>query len=101
MYTLNDVKSQKMEYLRRVFQYRSETLYNCYTHRKVPQYVHRDISMLTQWAPGPLLSKGKTRVFFLQEVLYLLLMFIQWVWANMGITPHKQKKVHKTYEQQI
>ena len=31
---------------------------------------------------------------------YLLLMFIQWVWGNMDITPHKHKKVHKTWEQQ-
>ena len=26
--------------------------------------------MATQWAPGPLYSKGKIRVFLLQEVLF-------------------------------
>ena len=49
-----------------------ETLYSCYTHRKVPQYVQCDISMAKQWVSGPLLSKGKTRVFLLQEVLVAL-----------------------------
>ena len=29
-----------------------------------------DISMATQWVPGPLHSKGKIRVFLLQEVLF-------------------------------
>ena len=29
--------------------------------------------MATQWAPGPLHSKGKIRVFLLQEVLLALL----------------------------
>ena len=47
--------------------------------------------MTAQWAPGPLHSKGKIRVFLLQEV-YLLLLFIQWVWANMDIAQHKDKK---------
>ena len=28
--------------------------------------------MATQWAPGPLHSKGKTRVFLLHEVLFAL-----------------------------
>ena len=28
--------------------------------------------MATQWAPGPLHSKGKVRVFLLQEVLFAL-----------------------------
>ena len=28
--------------------------------------------MATQWAPGPLHSKGKIRVFLLQEVLFAL-----------------------------
>ena len=32
-----------------------------------------DISMATQWAPGPLHSKGKMRVFLLQEVLFALI----------------------------
>ena len=28
--------------------------------------------MATQWAPGPLYSKGKIRVFLLQEVLFAI-----------------------------
>ena len=32
--------------------------------------VHCDISMATQWTPGPLHSKGKIRVSLLQEVLF-------------------------------
>ena len=34
--------------------------------------VHCDISMTTQWAPGPLHSKGQMGVFLLQEVLFAL-----------------------------
>ena len=34
--TQSKVKSQKVEYLRRRFRYRTETLYSCYTHHKVP-----------------------------------------------------------------
>ena len=33
---------------------------------------HGDISMATQWVPGPLPSKGKIRVFLLQEVSFPL-----------------------------
>jgi len=29
--------------------------------------------MATQWAPGPLYSKGKIRVFLLQEVLFAII----------------------------
>ena len=32
--------------------------------------MHCDISMATQWAPGPLHSKSKLRVFLLQVVLF-------------------------------
>ena len=35
-------------------------------------YVYCDISMATQWASGPLHSKGKIRVFLHQEVLFAL-----------------------------
>ena len=52
--------------------YRSETLYSCYTHHKVPCHVLCDISMATQWAPVPLHSKSKVRVPPLQEVLAAL-----------------------------
>ena len=52
--------------------YRTETLYSCYTHHKVPWDVLFDISMATQWAPGPLHPKGKVRVPLLQEVLFAL-----------------------------
>ena len=31
--------------------------------------------MATQWAPGPLHSKGKIRVFLLQEVLFALVVY--------------------------
>jgi len=34
--TQNDVKSQKMEYRGRHFMYRTEPLYSCYPHHKVP-----------------------------------------------------------------
>ena len=63
------VQSQKIEYLSRLFLYRTETLYSCYTHHKAAWYVHCDISMATQSAPDPLHSKGKIRVFLLQEVI--------------------------------
>ena len=81
-------------YLWRPFLHRSETLNSCYTHPKVPWYIHCDITMETQ-APGPLHSKGKIRVFL------LLLLFIQCLWANMEITQHKHKEVCETREQQI
>ena len=45
-------------------------LVQLYTHHKVPWYVHCD--MATQWAPGPLHSKGKMKFFLLQEVLFAL-----------------------------
>ena len=70
--TQGGAKSQKIEYLSQLFLHRTETQYSCYTHHKVPLYVHCDISMATQWAPGPLHSKGKIRVFLLQEVLFAL-----------------------------
>jgi len=31
--------------------------------------------MATQWAPGPLLSKDKIRVFLLQEVFFALVVY--------------------------
>ena len=52
--------------------YRTETLYSCCTHDKVPCHVLCDISMATQWAPGPLHPDAKVRVPFLQEVLFAL-----------------------------
>ena len=100
LWTQNDVKSQKMEYLWRPFLYRTETLYSCCTDHKVSWYLHCDISMATQWAPGPLHSKDKIGVFSFKKC-YLLLLLIQWVWANMEITQHKHKKVRLTLEQQI
>ena len=39
---------------------------------------HCDVSIATQWAPGPLHPKGKIRV-SLPNKGYLLLMFFQWV----------------------
>ena len=59
-----------MEYLWRLFLYRTENFCNCHTHDKVPRYAHCDIPMATQWAPSPLHSKGKIRVLLLQEVLF-------------------------------
>lgn len=55
MWTQNDLKSQKVVYLSQLFLHKTETLYSCYTHHKV----HCNISMATQWAPGPLHLKGK------------------------------------------
>ena len=70
--TQTSAKSQKIEYLSRLFLYRTETQYSCYTLHKVSWNVHCDISMVTEWAPGPLHSKWKIRVFLLQEVLFAL-----------------------------
>ena len=53
-----DLKSQKIENLWKLFLYRTETLYSCYTHHKVPWHV--------------LHSKGKIGVLILQEVLFAL-----------------------------
>ena len=53
-----------------------------------------DISMAVQWAPGTLYPKGKIRV-SLPNKGYLLLMFIQWVWAIMDITHHKHSEATK------
>ena len=66
------------------------------THHKVPWCVDCDISMATQWAPGPFHS-------FIHAVFFkncYLLLFNQWVWANMDITQHKDKKVCLTLEEQ-
>ena len=65
MWTQNDVKSQKN--IISLFLHRTETLYS---HHKVP-YVHCDISMATQLAPGPLHLRVKS-VFLLQELLFAL-----------------------------
>ena len=67
LWTKKDVKSQKMEYILRLFLYRTETL-----------YFYCDISMATQWAPSPLHSKDKIRVFSFKKC-YLVVLFIQWV----------------------
>ena len=72
LWTQNNVTSQKMEYLRRLFLYRTETLYSCCNQHKVSWYFYCDISMATQWAPGPLHLKEKIRVFLLQEELFAL-----------------------------
>jgi len=70
--TQSGAKSQKIESLSQFFLYRTETLYFCYIHHKVPRYVHCDNFMAMQWTPGPLHSKGKIRVFLHQEVLFAL-----------------------------
>ena len=70
--TQSGAKSQKIEYLSRLFLYRTETQYSCYTPHKVSRNVLCDISMATEWAPGSLHSKWKIRVFLLQEVLFAL-----------------------------
>ena len=89
--TQSAAKSQKIEYLSRLFLYRTETQYSCYTPHKVSWNVLCDISMATEWAPGSIQS-GKSE-FPSFKKCYLLLLFIQWVWANMDITKHKHKKV--------
>ena len=66
-----DVKSPKIEYLSRLFLYRTETFTVVAIITKFHE-MSTDISMATQCAPGPLHSKGKIRVFFLQEVLFAL-----------------------------
>ena len=57
--------------------------------------------MATQWVPGPLHSKGKIRVFLLQEVLFALVVHSVGVSEYMDITQHKHKKVYYTQKQQI
>jgi len=57
-------------FVSRLFLQRAETSYSRYTHHKVSGYVHADISMETQWAPGPHHTKSKIRVYLLQEVLF-------------------------------
>ena len=52
--------------------YRTETLYSCCTHHKVPWHVLRDISMARQCALGPLHPNGQVRVPLLQEMLFPL-----------------------------
>lgn len=59
---------------------------------KFQDKLHFDISMATQWAPGPLHPKDKIRVSLLKKSC-LLCVFSQWVWANMDLTQHKYKKV--------
>jgi len=75
LWTQNGVTSQKMEYLRRLFPYRTETLSSCCNQHKVSWYFHCGISMATQWTPGPLHSKDKIRVFLLQEALFALVVY--------------------------
>ena len=67
MWTQSGVKSQKLEYISRLFLYRTETYYSRYSHHKVPWYVHSETSMATQWAPG-----SSFKGFLLQEVLLAL-----------------------------
>ena len=87
----NDVKSQKMEYPWRLF---CIELKLCTVVALTTKFhdITTDISMATQWAPGPLHSKDKIRVFSFKKC-YLLLLLLQWVWANMDITQHKHKKL--------
>ena len=61
-----------MEYLKRQFLDRTETLYGCCTYHRIPCYVHCDISMATQWMVGLLHPKSKIRVSLLKEVLFAL-----------------------------
>ena len=82
-----DVKSQTMEYLWTLFLYRPETLCSCYTRHKVLWYVQYDLSISTQWAPGPLHSKGEIRVFLLQERLAALVVLL------VCVSEHQPKKV--------
>ena len=84
--TQSGAKSQKIDYLSRLFLYRTETQYSCYAPHKVPWYVHCEISMATQWAPGPLHSKGKIKVFLLQEVLFDLVVH------SVGVSEHGHYK---------
>ena len=78
-WTQNDVKAQKMEYIWKLFLCRI-FLYSCYTHHKFPWYVHCDISMATQLAPGPPHPKSNIWVSLLQVVLFAS--DVQWVGAG-------------------
>ena len=93
MWTQSGVQSQKIEYLSQLFLYKTET-YSYYTRHKVPWYVLCDISMPTQWTPGPLHSKGKISIFLLQDVLFALVVHSDGVSeSKMDITNHKHKRV--------
>ena len=89
----NDVKSQKMQYLKTFSVWNSKILYSCYSHHKVPCYVHCNISIATKWAPVPLLSKGKIRISLLQELLFALVVHSVGVSKYMDISQHNHKKV--------
>ena len=85
---------KKIESLSPLFLYRTETWYSCYTHHKVTWYVHYDISMATQWAPGPLISKGKIRVFLLQEMLFAIVVSgCEWIWTLHSTSTRKSVKL--------
>ena len=57
--------------------------------------------MATQWAPGPLHSKGKIRVFLLQEVLFAIVVGSVGVSEYRHYTAQAQESLFKTLEQQI
>ena len=90
MWTQSDIKSQKIEYLDFFFvQLKLSAVVTLITK-------FYDMSTVT----FPWLHKGLQIVFiqrlkseFSSSKCYLLLLFIQWVWANVDITKHKHKKV--------
>ena len=71
MWTQNDVKLQKWNISEDCFciELKLCTVVNTLITKF---YDMCDISIATQWAPGPLHSKGEIGVFLLQEVLFLV-----------------------------
>ena len=70
MWIQSGVKSQKINVSHNFFLCRTETVVTLVT--KFHDMSTVTISMATQWAPGPLHSKGIIRIFLLQEVLFAL-----------------------------
>ena len=86
MWTQNDVKSHKKEYLRRFFLYWTETLYSCNTqitkfHDKLYPLWHFHGKTIGSTV-APLHSKGQIRVFLLQEVFALVV-------HSVGVSEYK------------
>ena len=83
----------KIEYLSRLFLYRTETYSTVVT--LITKF--HDMSTVTfpcQHNGLHALSIQRRKIsFFSFKKCYLLLLFIHWVWANMDITQHKHKKV--------
>ena len=80
LWTQNNLTSQKMEYLRRLFLYRTETLYSCCNHHKVSRYFHCDIPSIFSLQ---YLSSGHDSQLSTQNVLKFLFTYWSVFLSNM------------------